>query len=337
MRISIVDDLAIAREALRRVLSTRPDYELAWQASDGAEACAQARADTPDLILMDIVMPIMDGVEATHRIMLDSPCPILVVTSSVDTNVSKVFEALGYGALDAVDTPRINDSGAIVGGSKLLEKIEVIARLTDRRTFDSDERSTGKTPVELVAVGASTGGPLALSEILPRIREGTQACVVVAQHVDAAFAPGLAEWLSQRIGQEVQLVRTGMRPEPGAIFMSATNDHLVATSEGIFEYVKEPHDVYYRPSVDTFFNSLAAHYSRPGVAVLLTGMGRDGAKGMLKLRKLGWRTIAQDEATSVVWGMPRAACELGAAELVLPLDEIGRAVAKAIAKPPDSH
>ena len=149
---------------------------------------------------------------------------------------------------------------------------------------------------------------------------------MIVQHVDAAFAPGLSQWLSEHAGRKVELVTEGMDLSEGKILLSGTDDHLVLGADRRLHYSAEPRTLNYRPSVDVFFKSVARHWPRPGVAALLTGMGRDGAEGLLELRRLGWKTIAQDESTSVVWGMPRAAAELGAADQVLPLPRIAETI-----------
>jgi two-component system response regulator WspF len=179
-----------------------------------------------------------------------------------------------------------------------------------------------------VAIGASTGGPNAIVEILAAFPDDWQAATVVIQHVDLAFAPGLARWLGDRTGRQVRIAEAGARPRGGSIHLAATNDHLVLDDAGTFQYVEEPRRLSYRPSADVFFASAARRWRGGGVAVLLTGMGRDGAAGMLALRRAGWYTIAQDRATSIVWGMPRAAVELNAAVDVLPVSDIGRAVVR---------
>ena len=338
MRIGIVNDMALAREALRRVV-TSAGHAVAWLALDGAEAIAQARRDTPDLILMDLIMPGTDGVEATRRIMAETPCPILVVTSTVTGNFGKVYDAMGHGALDAVDTPRLGVTGELQGASPLLAKIATLAKLvakprTCSDTFASPPAHPSPIPdgEMIVAIGCSTGGPNALADVLSAFPKRWDAAVVVIQHVDAAFAPGLAHWLSDRSGQRVATAEPGARPEPGKVLIAATDDHLVLDADRRFRHVEEPRSLCFRPSADVFFASLTAHWRGPGVAALLTGMGRDGAAGLLALRRNGWFTIAQDEATSVVWGMPKAAVELGAAVNVLPLQEIGAAVVEHVQK-----
>jgi len=178
----------------------------------------------------------------------------------------------------------------------------------------------------LLVIGASTGGPKAVSDVLLGLpREGGPAIVVV-QHVDAAFSTGLAAWLGSRTGHTVRVAQTDEPPQAGVVLVAGTNDHLVLTRDRVLTYRSEPRDLFYRPSVDVFYESVADHWPRPGAAVLLTGMGRDGARGMARLRTSGWHTIAQDEASSVVWSMPKAAIDAGGASETLPLDAIAGAI-----------
>lgn len=345
-RVAIVNDLAMAREALRRVVLRTPGVDVAWTANDGAEALERARADRPDLVLMDLIMPVMDGVEATRRIMAEAPCPIVVVTATVEGNASRVYEAIGAGALDAVDTPRLGASGT-QGDRPLLEKIEAVRRM---RSEEASGRTSAAAPARpaqpqagapgdrdvtcpIVAVGSSTGGPQALASLIGSLPDPLPFAVVIVQHMDAGFLPGLAKWLATQTGRLVRLARRGDRPEAGAILVAGEPLQMVMRADCTLDYEFGDVDLVHRPSVDVLFESLALVRSRRGAAVLLTGMGRDGARGMLAMRTAGWRTFAQDRATSVVWGMPGAAAELGAAEEVLPLDRIGPAVAEALRTP----
>ena len=324
MRVAIVNDVAMAVEVLRRVVSAG-GHEIAWIALDGAEAVEKCEADTPDLILMDLLMPVMDGVKATATIMKRCPCAILVVTATVSGNAAKVFDAMGYGALDATGTPVLGPGGSLAGAEPLLEKMATIGRLLGKAGARPRVPSGAVAP-RLVAIGASTGGPKALAQVLSALPRRLDYSVVVVQHVDLKFAPGLAEWLSEYSGLHVAIAEEGLPVEPGTAFLAATNDHLVLGEDRTFHYTVAPRDLVYRPSVDVFFASIREFWRDPGVAVLLTGMGRDGAAGLLDLRTAGWHTIAQDERTSVVYGMPRAAAEIGATNQILPLDEIGPAI-----------
>jgi chemotaxis response regulator CheB len=331
MRIAIVNDLRMATEALRRVIERHSEHVLAWVAEDGRQAVRKAAADTPDLILMDLIMPEMDGAEATRLIMRDSPCAILVVTATVKGNIDRVFEAMGYGALDAINTPALDDPA---GTRTLLDKIDMIERLIGRRSNtprsqpppshlpnDSDDLPA------LVAVGGSTGGPQVLATLLQDLDDSFRGAMVIIQHVDVVFAQGLVDWLAERSDRPVVLAEDGMVPQGGQVVVAGTNDHLILQADRTLRYTPEPVRMAYRPSVDVFFRSiLSAWPAERVVGVLLTGMGRDGAAGLLELRQAGAVTLAQDQATSVVYGMPRAAAELDAAERILPAEEIGPAI-----------
>ncbi len=334
MRVAIVNDMRMAVEALRRIVAACPGHSVAWVARDGAEAVANCAADTPDVILMDLIMPVMNGVEATREIMRHSPCAILVVTATVDGNIALVFEAMGHGALDAVNTPVLGPDGRLEGAGELQRKLDVISRLLGRESAALPPPAAPAAPradkMPLVLFGASTGGPAAMADILSGWPSGIAAALVAVQHVDAQFAPDLAAWLNRRGRLRVAVAEPGRPPPAGMLSLACTNDHMVFDPAGALQYVREPQDCFYRPSVDVFFRSAARHCPAAGVAVLLTGMGRDGGAGLLELRRSGWRTIAQDERSSVVYGMPRAAAELGAAEEIRPLAEIAGAAVQAL-------
>lgn len=338
MRIAIVNDLALAVEVLRRLVSSVPEYEVAWTAANGVEAVERCARDCPDLILMDLIMPLMDGAQATRFIMKQSPCAILVVTATVAGNADKVFAALSAGALDAVATPAFDPGGGIGGGEELLRKIAVMGKLiacTARETPAGpppNPRTVTVHPPRLVVLGASTGGPNAVAIILRGLPRKLRAAVVVVQHLDMQFAPALVEWLGNETGLPVSLIRDNIIPEAGEVYVAGTNDHLVIDADLSFHYTAEPVDYPYRPSVDEFFLSLGRHWPKPGVACLLTGMGRDGAQGLLALRRAGWRTIAQDEGTCIVYGMPRAAVEAGAVAQLLPVEDISAAILDEVRK-----
>ncbi|HEY9750613.1 MAG TPA: chemotaxis response regulator protein-glutamate methylesterase [Allocoleopsis sp.] len=332
MRIAIVNDMLLAVEALRRVIATVPEYEVAWVARNGAEAVAKAAQDTPDLILMDLLMPQLDGVAATREIMAQSPCAIVLVTATVSGHGAKVFEAMGYGALDAVNTPILGPQGQGASGTELLAKIAMVAKLIGKsparksRSPDPVKPITfAQTTPPLLVIGASTGGPQALRTILSHFPANFPAAVVVIQHVDAQFAPGLTEWLDQQTVIPVQVAKHGQTLQAGTVSVASTNNHLIVQADLTLTYTSEPAQCTYRPSVDVFFNSVAAHWPRRGVALLLTGMGKDGALGLKSLHTAGWHTIAQNRETCVVYGMPKAAIELGAAKEVLPLSAIAPA------------
>ncbi len=339
MRIALVNDLPAAIEALRRVVLGRREHQLAWIAHDGAEALELCTRDKPDLILMDLIMPGMDGVEATRRIMARKPCAIVVVTANVTRSSSKVFEAMGAGALDAVNTPVLDSQGASDSAKALLAKIETIRRLlgADRlRRRPVAAQKPARPPVRhgtpLIGIGASAGGPAALAKLLAQLPADLAAPVVIVQHVDAQFAEGLARWLDRESPLQVRLARSGDRPEAGTALLAGQEAHLVFASPTRLVYSREPADCCCCPSIDLFFKSANRFWPGEVVGVLLTGMGRDGAEGLRALRVKGHHTIAQDESTSAVYGMPAAAAELGAASEILALDKIGPRLTNIVAQ-----
>ncbi|HUE94958.1 chemotaxis response regulator protein-glutamate methylesterase [Pseudomonas sp.] len=323
MKIAIVNDMPMAVEALRRALAFAPEHQIVWVAGDGAEAVRRCAAQTPDLLLMDLVMPVMDGVEATRRIMAQSPCAILLVTGDSKQNLRQVFDAMGHGALDVVNTPTLGGEA----GASLLRKIQnigwLIGHADKQARYAAPSQTSGVAAQQLVAIGASAGGPAALAELLHGIPDGFPAAIVLVQHVDKVFAAGMADWLAQVSGVPVRLARDGEPPQRGTALLAGTDQHLRLLASGQLAYTAEPSGYSaYRPSIDLFFESVAAHWHGQAVGVLLTGMGRDGAAGLKQMRERGFLTIAQDQQSSAVYGMPKAAAELDAAVEIRPLQEI---------------
>ena len=344
MRIAIVNDMMMAVEAVRRVIATSSGHQLAWVALDGEEAVARSAADTPDLILMDLIMPRVDGVEATRRIMRNNPCAIVVVTASVTDNSSKVFEAMGAGALDAVNTPVLEGVSSTDGAQPLLAKIETIRKLIGAPAvakpgtrLDAPRFAPGDHPASLVVIGASAGGPAALAKVLSQLPADFPAPVILVQHVDVQFAKGLADWLQYSTPLKVRIAEEGDQPAPGTVLVAGADDHLIFSAPGRLSYVHEPSDCSYRPSVDVFFRSVERFWEGSVVAALLTGMGRDGAEGLRSLKDRGHHTIAQDKASSAVYGMPKAAAQLSAATEILPIEMIGSRVVELISQKVKTH
>ncbi len=336
MRVAIVNDTPMAVEAQRRtLLGTGSSHQLAWIAHDGLEAVRCCARDLPDVVLMDLVMPIMDGVEATRRIMAQTPCAILLVTADPKKYVGKVFEAMGAGALDVVATPPVAP-GAHPASSPLLLKLETIGRLIGLKAGKSrppDSIAPGPANAargceQLVAIGASAGGPAAVAKILGPLAKNYPAAIILVQHIDESFAHGLVDWLGGQTVLAVRVARPGDQPTPGTVLVAGTGDHLVFTGPATLGYTPHPGDYPYRPSVDVFFESAARSWRGGLLGVLLTGMGRDGASGLKTLRNKGFRTIAQDQATSAIYGMPKQAALIGAAVDILPLDRIGSELEK---------
>jgi two-component system, chemotaxis family, response regulator WspF len=349
MKIAIVNDRPTAVAAIRQAVQTVPDYQVIWTAQDGAEAIARCAQNQPDLILMNLLMPIMDGVEATRQIMEQSPCGILIVTANREKQIDRVYQAMCHGALDVVDTPVTNHGDGDQSAQKLLSKIATLRKLlkpqaaTHRSKLNSAPSSSSappsssfeysslqSTPPPLIAIGASTGGPKALATVLAQLPANFGAAIAVVQHVDVQFSAGLATWLNQQINLPVRIAKEGNRLEPGTVTIAGSNDHLCLKPNLTLGYTQVPIDYPYRPSVDVFFKSVAAHWTKRGTAVLLTGMGRDGAEGLETLRSKGWHTIAQNQESCVVYGMPKAAVELNAAVEVLSLDAIALTLLRSV-------
>ena len=339
MKIAIVNDMPMAVEALRRALAFEPAHEVIWVAGNGAEAVGKCAEATPDLILMDLIMPVMDGVEATRRIMAETPCAIVIVIVTVDRkqNVHRVFEAMGHGALDVVDTPALGAGDAREAAAPLLRKILNISWLIGQ------QRPSATKPVAapirdaaqrrgLVAIGSSAGGPAALEVLLKGLPKAFPASIVLVQHVDQVFAAGMAEWLSSACGLPVRLAREGEPPQPGQVLLAGTNHHIRLLHNGQLAYTAEPVNEIYRPSIDVFFESVARYWRGDAVGVLLTGMGRDGAQGLKLMRQQGFLTIAQDQSSSAVYGMPKAAAAIDAAVEIRPLERIAGRLMEIFAK-----
>ncbi|WPN31244.1 chemotaxis response regulator protein-glutamate methylesterase [Pseudomonas sp. P5_109] len=336
MRIAIVNDMPMAVEALRRALAFEPTHEVVWVAGNGAEAVRQCAQDTPDLILMDLIMPVMDGVEATRRIMAETPCAIVIVTVDRQQNVHRVFEAMGHGALDVVDTPALGAGNAQEAAAPLLRKIMNIGWLIgDKgnrpRPAPAPLRNSGSRQ-SLIAIGSSAGGPAALEVLLKGLPRDFSPAIVLVQHVDQVFAAGMAEWLGSASGLDVRLAQQGEPPQSGKVLLAGTNHHIRLLKNGTLAYTAEPVNEIYRPSIDVFFESVASYWNGDAVGVLLTGMGRDGAQGLKLMRQQGYLTIAQDQGSSAVYGMPKAAAAIDAAVEIRPLDKIAPRLLEIFAK-----
>lgn len=336
MRIGIVNDMQMAVETLRRAIALEPGLEVAWVASNGLEAVEQCARDRPDVVLMDLIMPVMDGVEATRRIMAETPCAIVVVTADVARHTPRVFDAMGHGALDAVDTPVVGGADMRSAAAPLLRKIRnigwLIGRYGSRPTLSPVTKPAPHVGERrLLVIGASAGGPATLAQLLRDLPLDFPAGIVLVQHVDASFAAGMADWLNDQVSLPVRLVREGERPLPGQILLAGTDDHLQLLADGTLRYTDSPTESLYRPSIDVFFHSVAQHWRGLAVGVLLTGMGQDGARGLKALRERGCLTIAQDQATSAVYGMPKAAAAMQAAVEIRPLEQIASRVIQAFA------
>jgi two-component system response regulator WspF len=340
MRIGIANDSIMAAEALRRSITQASQHDVVWIAADGAEAVTRCERDRPDLVLMDLFMPRLDGVEATRQIMAKAPCAIVIATAQVGDYTGKVFEAMGAGALDAVNIPVFTADQKLEGTRELMAKLETINKLVTplkpAKRPGLPARNSNVAPVtravSLVVIGSSAGGPSALTTILAGLPMDFPASVVIVQHVDKQFAQGLTTWFATHTRLQVRVAAEGDRLEPGQVYLAGRDRHLVMFSPTQLGYTTQPTNSSYCPSVDVFFRSVAKQWRGQAVGVLLTGMGRDGAEGLKALRDAGHHTIAQDKITSAVYGMPKAAAELDAAKEILALDKIAARLTNIVTK-----
>jgi two-component system chemotaxis response regulator CheB len=347
VRVLVVEDSLTIRRRLCEILSADPELQVAGEAEDGKQAIELCEELRPDVITLDMVMPVMSGLAATEYIMAYRPTPILIVSASTNRGeLFKTYDALAAGAVDVLEKPGADDADAawerrFVAAVKLIARIKVIthprARLSgaDRaRTMAKGDGATGivsslaapqrREGYGVVAIGASTGGPAAIVQILRALPRGLPVPVFFVLHIDEPFGAAFAEWLEHQTPHRVSYAcdRQTVDSLRGQVIMAPPGRHLTVAGARL-HLSSDPPRHSCRPSVDVLFESLAADRSTEVLGCLLTGMGRDGAAGLLAIRQAGGFTIAQDENTSVIYGMPREAVMLNAARMVLPLDQIG--------------
>ncbi len=327
---------------LMEILSSDPEIELVGEAQDGKRAIELCLLYRPDLITMDMMLPVMTGLAAVEYIMAHCPTPILIVSASINRGeLFRTYDALMAGAIDVLEKPtgaEVNGSweGRFIATVKLISRIRIITRPFAQLGGQTWLGVGAAAPLplpqhglatdrgyELVAIGASTGGPAAIVEILQALPSDFRLPIVFVLHINEPFGCAFVDWLDGLVGRPVAYAREGdpVASTAGRVVMAPTGRHLTVR-DGCFRLTLDPARHSCRPSVDVLFESLATDYGPSAIACLLTGMGRDGASGLLKLRKAGALTITQDESTSIIYGMPREAALLGAAVHVLRLDEI---------------
>ena len=331
IRVLLVEDSATMRYHLRESLAEDPDIQVVGEATDGAEAVELVGRLRPDVVTMDMMLPTMSGLVATEHIMAEHPTPILVVSSADRQELFSTYNALAAGAVDVLEKPRGDDSD-VDWGRRLRSAVRLVSRIRvithPRARLDGRRPAPSLPPVlpaadllRLVAVGASTGGPRALTELLRSLPLGFRPPVLCVQHIAASepFAVAFSDWLAGQTGRDVTYARdwTPVESICGRVVLAPPDRHLLVR-DGLLRLSDLPPRHSCRPSVDVLFESVAAECGAGAAGCLLTGMGRDGAQGLLMMRGSGGVTFAQDEASCVVYGMPREAAMLGAAAYVLP-------------------
>ncbi len=338
IRVLVVDDSPLMCKLLTTVMNADPQILVVGVATHGKEAVELVPCLQPDIITMDMDMPVMDGAEATKQIMAYHPTPILIVSSSVfKLGMEKVFKAISHGALDVIDKSEIEFIGDKKSGEALIAKIKF---LTSVRVMDQPlvkfrrERSIidlkapkKKASDKIVAIVASTGGPQALLKILQRLPEDFPCGIVIVQHITSGFLPGLVDWLAKECKIRVKIGEDSEEIQPGVAYIAPDNFHMRVKEGGKIALSDEPANNGHRPSGDILLESAAKTYGKGCVAAILTGMGRDGAMGMKAVKQSQGMTVAQNEKSCVVFGMPNAAIEMKAVDKVLPLEKIAEEIA----------
>lgn len=340
MRVLVVEDSTTVRRHLCEVLDADPTVEVVAEAPDGKQAIHLCETLRPDVVTMDMMLPVMTGLGATEYIMAHCPTPILIVSSSTNRGeVFKTYEALAAGAIDVLEKPTgLEPDGEweqkLLAAVKLVSRVRTVTHPRARLGPLGESRPPAtalpardnrqQAAYQVVAIGASTGGPGAVLEVLRALPRNFPLPLLLVLHINEPFAAAFAAWLDGQTGFPVSYAKDGelVAATAGRVTMAPPDFHLVVRG-GRFRLTRDPERHSCRPAVDTLFESLAKECGASTAACLLTGMGRDGAAGLLQIRHAGGLTIAQDEASSVVYGMPREAFLLGAADHVLPLSKIG--------------
>ncbi|MDO8736895.1 MAG: chemotaxis-specific protein-glutamate methyltransferase CheB [Thermoleophilia bacterium] len=338
VRVLVADDSPTVRLMLCRMLEKDDDIKVVGTACDGREAIEQVEALEPDLVTMDVNMPVMDGLSAIEHIMAYNPLPVLVVSSVVDKeNTANAARALGAGAVDVISKPTPSSLEEFENiGSDLRAKIKMLSRVRvithpRARLLDHSIELSPVTPAQeevagrkLVAIGSSTGGPQALQRILCSLPVDFRAGIVIVQHIAKGFTDGLIEWLNGSTSLKIIKGTDGHFIEPGEVVIAPDGIHMAVTSGGRIQLVEKQITGPHKPSIDVLLESVSDAYGKYAVGVILTGMGRDGAQGIKAIHDHGGRTIAQDKNTSVIFSMAKEAIKLGGVDRVVPLSDVSR-------------
>jgi two-component system chemotaxis response regulator CheB len=334
IRVLLAEDSAVTRAYLTYLLEEDPGIELVGAAKNGQEAVELATGLRPDVILMDVHMPILDGYEATRKIMETAPTPIVMATASSSRSETRGgFTALEAGALILLAKPPAlweegHDEAAeeLLRTLKLMAEVKVVRRRLNGSPQHPPERFTRPRRPRVVAIGASTGGPQALTAILAGLPAPLGVPILLVQHITDGFIDGFVSWLDTRTSTDVVVAEPAQELKPGTMYVAGSGRHLTVTRDGRINLDHGPPVNGFRPSISRLFDSVADACGREAVGILLTGMGRDGADGLRQMRDAGALTIAQDEASSVIFGMPGEAVRLKAACEVLSPPAIAEAL-----------
>lgn len=328
IRVLIVDDSGLVRDMIRSILSSEPDIIVVGEAVDGAEAVARVAEFRPDIVTMDIEMPVLGGLDAIERIIAEHPVPILVVTAL--TGVRTAFAAVSKGALDVIEKPDVTLENArnLVNKIRLLAKVDVSTHLLamGRRTETTDGRASaaqkGLSRGGIVAMAASTGGPQAIHNILSHLPAQFPVPIVITQHIAEGFTKGMVDWLNAGTPLTVRVAGNGDRLVAGNVYVNPAEHSMRITEQGMIILGEREARQVYHPSCNTLLSSVAAAYRERAVGLIMSGMGDDGVVGMQAIRTAGGATLAQDSKSSVIFGMNRLAVERGCIDRVLPLTAI---------------
>lgn len=329
IRILLVDDSALMRQVLRELLSENPDFQIIGEANNGQAGCEKNLALAPDLVIMDLDMPMLDGVAATARMMAERPVPVFVFSASADSPLG--FKALSAGACDVLRKPDIDKLNDKAFKSSFFEKIQAVVAAASRAR---GPRAALNKPVnaltaspKAVVIGASTGGPVAVRQLLAALPADFPLGIALVQHLEDGFDEGYARWLDEACPLEVRLAgAASWQFQAGTVIVAPVNRHLVVTGNRL-SLDDGPKVQNQKPSVDVLFRSAAAAFGPGVLGVLLTGMGRDGADGCKEIVASGGHTLVQDQESSAIFGMPKAAIELGGASEILSLASIANRLA----------
>ena len=339
IRVLVVDDSPTSRLLLVEILRADDEIEVVGQAADGLQAVEMVKRLRPDIVTMDVHMPRLDGFGATKRIMVEAPTPILITTSVDPRALSVSLEAIRMGALAVQAKP--GDplaSGFDEEARELVRQVKAMSRVKVVRHYEleparvpaanaSFATALHEVPPEVVAIAASTGGPAALHRILTTLPEEFPVPILVVQHISRGFGPGFASWLDKASPLVVKVAAEGETLRPGTVYVAVDDHHLCVSPSRRIRLSTAAAVGGFRPSATVLFESVAAAFGSRVVAVILTGMGQDGVEGLRAIRRAGGRTIAESEATAVIYGMPGAAVRAGLADFILPLDEVCVAMA----------